>query len=199
MLATSADEVPTADGWAFEVKWDGVRGQLLVTPEQALHAFTRRGREVTAYLPELRPLAEMLGPGTRIDGELVVQRSDGSADFQAVMGRITRRASASPVVFVAFDVLAADAESTMGLPYWQRRERLARWPRTANGWYAPEYQVGHGPELFIEVCRRGLEGIVAKRLNSVYRPSARSPDWRKVLNPEHGAYQRVQRSVRRSR
>lgn len=197
MLATTADVVPTGEGWAFEVKWDGVRGQVVVTEDEAVRVFTRRGREVSAHLPELQALGTMLGAGARVDGELVVQRADGSPDFQAVMGRITRSATRPPVVFVAFDVLADGGTPTTHLAYADRRTLLARWPRTAAGWYAPEHQLGHGDALFVEVCRRGLEGIIAKRLTSTYRPGARSNDWRKILNPEHIAYRRVQRATRR--
>jgi bifunctional non-homologous end joining protein LigD len=197
MLATKSRSFPSTSGWAYEVKWDGARAQLH-TAEGRVRVFTRRGREVSSLLPELDPLAELVGPGAVVDGELVVQRKDGSADFAHVMSRLTARAwRAPPVTFIAFDLLVDNGKALNALPYVERRLRLERRARIAPSWYVPEAIIDASVELFVEVCARGLEGLVAKRLDGRYSAGARAADWLKLQNPEHPAFGRVGRAVRR--
>src|SRR5882672_806437 len=87
MLATATDQIPTADGWACEVKWDGVRAQLHVVDGQP-RLFTRRGREVTSLVPELRGMEALSGDACILDGELVAQEADGTTSFHRVMTRL---------------------------------------------------------------------------------------------------------------
>jgi bifunctional non-homologous end joining protein LigD len=198
MLASRSETVPDGARWAWEVKWDGVRAQLHVVDRRVL-MYTRRGRDVTELLPELASLGSLVGDGCVVDGELVVQREDGGTDFEAVMGRLgaTRRRSGSAVTFVAFDLLVDAAEPLYSLPYVERRLRLERRPRLGPSWYVPEYLSGDGLQVFLEICRRGLEGLVAKRLDAPYRSGARVTTWRKLLNPEHPARRRVATRPRR--
>ena len=81
-----------------------------------------------------------------------------------------------------------------GLPYLERRRRLQERARTAPSWYVPDHVVGRGADLFVEAVRRGLEGVVLKRVDSTYKPGARADVWRKVLNVDHPAFGRVARS-----
>jgi len=195
MLATTADAIPAGDLWAAELKWDGVRIQAHVEGGRA-RFFTRRGREVTELLPELADLAGIIGDRTLVDGELVVQAQDGAPQFHEVMTRLTHRCSSPAVTVVAFDVLIDHGQVVAGLPYLERRRRLQQRARTAPSWYAPDHVVGHGAELFVEAVRRGLEGVVLKRVDSTYKPGARVDVWRKILNVEHDAFGRVARSHR---
>jgi bifunctional non-homologous end joining protein LigD len=201
MLATNDSVVPMAPGWAFELKWDGVRGQLHVL-DGSVRIFTRRGRDVTSLLPELQELRHVAGDETILDGELVVQRDDGSPDFEAMMARlISRRHGGRPgvaaVTFIAFDLLLDRGAALVDARYLERRRRLELRPRVAPSWYAPEPLLGDGSALFREACRRGLEGVVAKRLDGRYRPGARTDTWRKLKNPRHPAYERVRHAWRR--
>jgi bifunctional non-homologous end joining protein LigD len=165
MLATPAPALPAGEAWTFEIKWDGVRAQLHVDSAERVRLFTRRGREVSKLFPELQALGAIAGAGAVVDGELVVQREDGCCDFAAVMGRLMsrRRAHENPVTFIAFDVLIDAGMPLAHEPYATRRDRLARRPRVAPPWYAPDSLASGGQAL--------LEGRLAaeERIRDEFR------------------------------
>ncbi len=96
--------------------------------------------------------------------------------------RIRQRAAETPVTYVAFDLLWLDGRSTLAESYEQRRELLADLGLDGPNWQAPRHHVGEGEQLWRVVRERDLEGIVAKRLGSPYRPGQRSREWVKVRN-----------------
>ena len=93
---------------------------------------------------------------------------------------IRRRASETPVTFIAFDLLSLDGEPTVDLPYEQRRELLLELGLNGDRWQTPRHHVGDGEALLEAASRQGLEGVVAKRLGSAYRPGRHGRDWVKV-------------------
>ncbi|MCW2582289.1 MAG: polymerase LigD, ligase domain protein [Klenkia sp.] len=190
MLAT-AGELPTAEGWAFEFKWDGVR-VLAHVRDGGLRLRARSGADVTARYPELARLPEALaGHDAVLDGEVVALR-EGRPDFGALQGRmhlvgpdVARLAAAAPVSFFVFDLLAWDGASLLGSSYVERRDRLdalgvgnARWVTTP--WFTSD-----GAGIQAASLDNGLEGVVAKKTASVYRPGGRGPEWVKVKNVRH--------------
>ena len=188
MLATPADDPPADDGWAFEIKWDGVRA-LTFLDDSKTRVASRRGEDTTHRYPELAGMAAQLGGREAVlDGEVVALDQEGRPSFQTLQLRmglsrpetIRRRATEVPVTYVAFDLLALDGEALLTEPYERRRELLAGLGFEADRWRAPVHHVGGGA-AFLEAARsQGLEGIVCKRLGSVYRPGARSRDWLKI-------------------
>jgi bifunctional non-homologous end joining protein LigD len=189
MLATAAKRLPTGQDWAFELKWDGVRAVAFAGDELRLCA--RRGDDTTRRYPELAGIGEALaGRGAILDGEIVAFDEAGNPNFgllQRRMGlkdelRIRRRAAETPVTYVAFDLLRLDGASLCDEPYERRRELLGELAFDGPCWQAPRHRVGDGEALLAAVRERGLEGVVAKRLGSVYRPGRRTPDWVKVQN-----------------
>ncbi|MFL5870405.1 MAG: non-homologous end-joining DNA ligase [Solirubrobacterales bacterium] len=190
MLATPADELPDGDGWAFELKWDGVRA-LAYVDDGAVRICARRGDEVTGRYPELGAIGPAnAGRELILDGEVVAFDDDGTPSFghlQRRMGltdriRIQRRAAETPVTYVAFDLLWLDGRPLVAEPYERRRQLLADLGFDGPSWQSPAYRSGDGAALFEAVRARGLEGVVAKRLASVYRAGRRTPDWVKVQN-----------------
>jgi bifunctional non-homologous end joining protein LigD len=87
-----------------------------------------------------------------------------------------------PVTYCIFDVLYLDGRSTTALPYTQRRELLERLDLNGPHWRTPPYRRGGGKAALAEAKRRGEEGVMAKRLDSVYEPGRRSRSWIKVKN-----------------
>ena len=85
-----------------------------------------------------------------------------------------------PVAYAVFDVLALEGEPTTDLPYAKRRKLLEALDLGGNFWFLPPV-FDDGPTLFETTCEQGLEGIVAKRRDSLYRPGERG--WVKVKNP----------------
>ncbi len=182
-------ELPTKDdGWAYEIKWDGVRALAYSEPGR-LRLESRNLNDITAQYPEIRPLNRVLSSHTAVlDGELVAFGADGRPSFERLQQRmhltgeaqIRRRAQDYPVVYVIFDLLYLDGRSLMALPYSERRARLEDLGLDGPAWQTPSYSAGGGARLLAASAERGLEGIVAKRLDCPYEPGKRATNWIKV-------------------
>jgi bifunctional non-homologous end joining protein LigD len=189
MLARSADRPPRdEDEWAYEIKWDGIRALAYVDDELRLES--RSGEDITKRYPELDGIADELGRPAILDGEIVACDAEGRPSFQRLQSRmgvtspavIKRRSADTPVNFMAFDVLYLDDELTLDLPYERRRDLLAGLDLDGGRWQAPRHHLGEGAALLEATRERELEGVVAKRLGSVYRPGRRTHDWLKLRN-----------------
>jgi ATP-dependent DNA ligase len=192
MLAQPATPFDS-DDFLFEVKWDGARALAFIEPG-SFRLLSRRGLDRSERYPELAGLA--YGPaGTVLDGEIVVLQN-GQPDFRRLQAREQTRtplrirlaSQTCPVTYVVFDLLYEAYRPLLAEPLTQRRQRLERLVATLA---MPEVVVsagivGAGRAWFEEVCRRGLEGMVAKRLSSRYQPGRRSEAWRKI-KPRSGS------------
>ena len=167
-----------SDQHFFEFKWDGIRTQAIVE-SSGVRLMSRNGIEITDRYPELEGLSA-LPKGLVLDGELVAFRN-GRPDFETVLGTGKKR-RAAPAVYVAFDLLFDGYESIMGLPFVERRERLERAVGSARwkGLILSEGVRGSGKDLFQTASAQGMEGIVGKRLSSIYAPGKRNGAWIKA-------------------
>lgn len=176
--------LPGGADWAFEVKWDGVR-VLADTTGPSLRLMSRNGRDVTVAYPELRTLAHV--QGAVLDGE-VVAMADGVPSFRALAerihvsdaGRAHRLAERAPVTYIVFDVLRLYGVDLLRQPFRERRATLERLSLPDRCILSPLYD--DGDALWAATRRQGLEGVVAKRRDSPYRPGERSPDWLKTTH-----------------
>ena len=171
------------DAYAYEVKWDGFRA--LVRVEDGKVSITSRNlRDLTRYYPHGQALARALaGRRALLDAELCGLSADGHPDFEALARRWQAQSTPCPVALVFFDLLHLDGCDLMRQPYLARRALLESLPLGAGPhWRTPGYQVGGGAELLAASRRMGLEGLVAKRIDSAYRPGHRSRDWLKIKN-----------------
>jgi bifunctional non-homologous end joining protein LigD len=191
MLAIEGKRPPADDGWGFEIKWDGVRALAHSDGEGALRIESRRGEDITSRYPELTGLGEALaGHSAILDGEIVAFDEHDRPSFQRLQLRmgltseltIQRRVPQTPVTYVIFDVLYLDGRSTIELPYVERRRLLEELALDGAHWQTPAHHVGEGEALLEAARARDLEGVVAKRLDSPYRPGRRSGEWIKVRN-----------------
>ncbi|WP_319637780.1 non-homologous end-joining DNA ligase [Pengzhenrongella sicca] len=187
MLATRAANpaaLPTGPGWAYEVKWDGVR-LLADTTGGPLRLLSRTGRDVTVSYPELGGLGEI--QGAVLDGE-VVAMVDGRPSFAALADRMhvqdpaRARALAAqrPVSYMVFDVPALYGVELARRPFDERRATLERLDLPAPALLSPVYD--DGADLWEVTREHGLEGVVAKRRASTYQPGRRSHDWVKAAH-----------------
>ena len=190
MLATLESEKPRTDGWAYELKWDGIRAVGYVDGGR-IKLVTRNGNDVSRRYPELRRLGEALGArDVVLDGEIVAFDESGRPSFELLQRRmhvdrdstIRRLVGEVPVTYVLFDLLWLDGHSTMELPYTERRARLRALELNGNSWQTPPHEDGDGAATAEVSERFGLEGIVAKRLDSRYEPGRRSRAWLKIKN-----------------
>ena len=177
-MLVSHGRLPDGPGWAHEVKWDGIRGQVALC-EGRVTVRSRPGRDCSESFPELaEPPPSLAGRSAVLDGEIVCLDADGYPDFAAVRARLTRAGAAqpNPLAFMAFDVLSLDGEQTAGLPYRERRELLAALSLEGPTWRAPR-SFSEPAELLAATREQGLEGVVAKRLDSPYTSGERSAAW----------------------
>ncbi len=194
MLATPGSlPSPAQDArWAYETKQDGQRMVAYLPGDGSLLLRARSGEEITAAYPELGPLGRTLGTTPAIlDGEILALDEAGRASFQLLQGRMglahapglaARRAARIPVHAVLFDVLYLGTESLIRLPYVERRERLEALGLDGPYWSTPGAVFGHGAQALAATREHGLEGLVCKRLDSVYEPGVRSRAWIKIRN-----------------
>jgi bifunctional non-homologous end joining protein LigD len=176
MLATSRQDPFDDPAWAFELKWDGYRALALVTSD-ATELRSRTGKDLTGAYRELTDLRRAVTlQEVVLDGEVVVLGEDGAPDFNAL------QRGHGPFTYVAFDLLHADGEWLLERPWRERRARLAEAvaPEGSPRLIVSDHVDGRGTALFDLAARKGLEGIVAKRADSVYRPGQRVKEWLKI-------------------
>src|SRR6266581_2259532 len=186
MMAQLVREPFDDEAWLFEVKWDGHR--CLAALGGTTRLTSRTARDVTAQFPELDGLHRQLAARNAVvDGEIVAFDQDGRPSFQRMQDRfhrspeeLARHRGRVPIQFLAFDLLWLDGESLLELSLADRRARLAEVLVPRDDVRVSQAVQGRGTAFFDQIKGLGLEGVVAKRLASQYRPGARSPDWRKV-------------------
>jgi bifunctional non-homologous end joining protein LigD len=186
MLATLTGDAFDDPEWGYEPKWDGIRAVAICDEET--HLITRNDKDVTVAYPELRRLHEQtVALEAMLDGEIVAFEN-GVPSFQRLQQRMHLRDEQKieemtrqiPVVYMVFDLLYLDGRDLTGLPLRERR-------RTMEEAIVPSEQIQVSPStdeagkaLYQAAADQGLEGIMAKRLDSIYLPGARSKDWLKV-------------------
>ena len=186
MLATLG-ELPGPPGWGYEFKWDGVRAVTYLDGGQ-LRVVTRNDRDVVDSYPELRRLLGRF-PRRRLvlDGEIVALDPTGAPSFSLLQQRMHVRTPSPalrervPVQLYVFDVLHLGGRSTVELPYTRRRDLLADLAIDDEVATTPPYWADHaGQDLMRTAEQRGLEGVIAKRLDGPYQPGLRSRSWIKT-------------------
>ena len=206
MLAVTAPPPRDPDNWALELKWDGVRALAYIERGQ-VRLMSRTERDITVTYPELsrlgaatvlgKPAASRDGSAATphkqllLDGEIVVFGGDGWPEFEALQPRMhvssasqaKLLAGQTPVTYLIFDVLQLDGRPLMDLAYSQRRALLDELALTGPNWQTPPWFPGGDFEAVRSVSvERGMEGLVAKRLDSRYTPGVRTDNWRKIKN-----------------
>lgn len=192
MLATLGELPPERlqGQFSYEMKWDGVRAMVRVA-DGKVGLTSRNNIDMTIAYPELAGLAgQLVGRQAFLDGEIVTFDREGKPSF----GRLQKRmhvssanaaaglARSDPAVLLLFDVLHLDGRSLLRSPYSERRALLEGLALGGPGWETPPAFDGSGTEAVQVSKEQQLEGVVAKRLTSLYLPGRRSPDWIKIKN-----------------
>jgi bifunctional non-homologous end joining protein LigD len=192
MLALSVPGPPPDNAnWALEMKWDGVRA-LAFIERGRVRLMSRTERDITVAYPELAGLgAAAAHKQLLLDGEVVVFGADGWPEFEALQPRmhVTSAAQAkllagqTPVTYLVFDLLQLDGRPLLDLPYSRRRELLDQLGLSGPYWQTPPSFPGEDLQDVLAVSvDHGMEGVVAKRLDSAYAPGVRTDHWRKIKN-----------------
>jgi bifunctional non-homologous end joining protein LigD len=190
MLAQTGSLPASEQDWAFEVKWDGVRAITYWRPGR-MRIESRNLNDVSARYPELRALGRQLGKREAVlDGEIVAFDEHGAPSFARLQGRmhltsdsaVRRLAREAPVTYAIFDLLYLDGHLVTKLPYRERRSLLEQLELNGPAWQTPAYHEGDGADFLAVTAEHGLEGVLAKRLDSPYRAGERGGDWLKIKN-----------------
>jgi bifunctional non-homologous end joining protein LigD len=192
MLALSVTAPPPDHAnWALEMKWDGVRA-LAFIERGKVRLMSRTERDITVAYPELAGLGNASAhKQLLLDGEVVVFGDDGWPEFEALQPRmhVTSAAQAkllagqTPVTYLVFDLLQLDGRPLLDLPYARRRSLLDGLGLSGPYWQTPPSFPGEDVQDVLAVSKEHrMEGVVAKRLDSVYAPGIRTDYWRKVKN-----------------
>lgn len=180
-MALLQKEVPEGPRWIYETKYDGYR-TLAVKNLFAVHMLTRNGLDWSAKYPELiQKVSRLKGARQAVfDGEIVCLNSAGQSSFPLLQEALSRGHTDDFVYFV-FDLLFLNGRDLRGLPLRERKALLRKIlskNKSQKIRYSPHAHK-EGRKAFQEACRQGLEGIVAKDQDQVYR-GGRESDWVKV-------------------
>jgi bifunctional non-homologous end joining protein LigD len=190
MLAKLSKLPKSDEGWGYEIKWDGIRALAFIDGGR-IRLQNRNGRDATRQYPELRELGKEVGARQLIlDGEIVAFDENGRPSFERLQSRmhlasesaVRRRMNDIPAAYMIFDVLYLDGHSTMALPYEDRRKLLEQLGLEGPSWRTPAYHTGDGKGLLEASRKSGLEGVIAKKLDSPYEPGKRNGCWLKIKN-----------------
>jgi len=191
MLAVTGPAPRDPGHWALEMKWDGVRALAYIERGQ-VRLMSRTERDITVAYPELARLgAATSHKQLLLDGEIVVFGEGGWPEFEALQPRMhvssasqaALLAGQTPVTYLVFDVLQLDGRPLLDLEYAQRRALLEELALAGPYWQTPPWFPGGDFDAVRSVSlAHGMEGVVAKRLDSRYVPGARTGSWRKIKN-----------------
>ena len=187
MLATSIDEPFDGPDWLFEIKWDGYRAVAFIENGK-LRLVSRNQNELTQRYPELKDLPKFVHAKTAVlDGEVVALDEQGRASFSLMQQRTGfrpggRRGATNadvPVLYYAFDLLYLDGYDWRKVPLEERKKKLASLLDTGDAVRYSDHYENQGKALFEMARAKGLEGILAKKRDSIYQ-ERRSTEWLKI-------------------
>jgi bifunctional non-homologous end joining protein LigD len=190
LAATGSAPARDLSAWAVELKWDGVRALAFIETGR-LRLVSRTGKDITATYPEVAGLGRAIQrKQALLDGEIVAF-SGGRPDFETLQPRMhvtspaqaIRLAEQTPVTYLMFDVLQLDGRPLAALPYAERRTILQDIIQNGSRWLCPPAFPGEDmADVRAASVANGLEGVVAKRLDSPYEPGRRPGSWIKIKN-----------------
>jgi bifunctional non-homologous end joining protein LigD len=176
MLATLVDKPFDDEGWSYEVKWDGYRA-VAYLQKGKVELRSRNNKSFDKYYPIYDTLKNWPVSAV-LDGEIVVLNKKGQSDFGELQN--WRSEADGTLVYYVFDLLWLEGRDLTGLPLSARRALLQSIvPADDITRYSESFETG-GKEFFAKAQKLGLEGIMAKRTDSIYTSGARTRDWLKI-------------------
>jgi bifunctional non-homologous end joining protein LigD len=177
MAAQVVKRLPEGDDWIYELKFDGYRA-LIIKDKQQVELRSRKNKDLTGMYRGIAEAGRRLKADQAVvDGEIVALDAQGSPSFQALQHRGSH--PGHQIVFYAFDMLHFNGTDLTGQPLLKRRARLPG-VLDGSGLLASEELPGTAAAIVEAVRGLGLEGVVAKRKDSLYEPGERSDAWQKL-------------------
>lgn len=177
MLATLVDDPFDRDDWLFEIKWDGYRAIAEVNGRK-VDLYSRNLISFNDRYPVIVEALRELDMKVVLDGEIVCVDDNGVASFQLLQQH--QRTGEGTLIYYVFDILYLDGYDLTDLPLWRRKQILQDSLPDHDVVRYSDHVEGHGIDLYIAARRQGLEGIIAKNMNSPYRINTRSKEWLKI-------------------
>lgn len=177
MLATLVNKPFEQEDWLFEVKWDGYRA-LAFSNKKLLEL---RSRNDKSFKEKFYPITKAIkdwNVNAVIDGEIIVVNDNGISNFEALQG--WRSEADGELLFYVFDLLWYKGKDLMSLPLIERKTVLKAIVPKEGIIKISENFIASGIDFFNTAKESGLEGIIAKRINSEYHPGSRTKDWLKI-------------------
>lgn len=176
MLATLVDEPFDSNEWLYEIKWDGYRA-VAFSDGSNVELKSRNNNSFEKYYPIQQEL-EKMNLNAIIDGEIVVLGKKGSADFGALQN--WRSEADGDLMYYVFDILWYDGKDLKGLPLTERKKILEQiLPSSESIVISQDFHTS-GIEFLEAAKKMGLEGIMAKKKDSLYQTKNRTKDWLKI-------------------
>lgn len=177
MLCTLIDEPFDRDGWIFEMKWDGYRA-IASKAQNEISLYSRAGNDFIQHYPPIAEALRALKHDVILDGEIIVTDSDGIPHFEQLQN--WRKDPQGNIIYCAFDILWCDGRDIRDMPLIVRKQLLkSLLPERSLLRYSDHIE-DRGTKLFEQVKRRGLEGVVAKKADSLYSENNRGDAWLKI-------------------
>lgn len=182
MLATPDGKPFDSDEWLFEIKYDGYR--IIAYVEKGnVRLKTRKNVDYTAKFPLIVDALKTWKGDAIIDGEIVVLNEEGVSDFNALQNY-----SGGEVYYYVFDLLHYKGKDYTGEPLYRRKAMLKKTLPKSPFVRFCDHVIEQGKKMFKLAEELGLEGLIAKRMDSIYRPGAKSKDWLKVKVMKEGEF-----------
>lgn len=177
MLATLVDKAFDKEGWTYEVKWDGYRAMGFINKGLV----NLKSRNDKSFDEKFYPIHQVLKSwkiNAIVDGEVVVLKKNGVSDFGALQN--WRSEADGELLYYLFDIIWLNGKDLMPLPLSERREILKTIDLPSDSIRISDAFEGSGIEFFEAAKEMGLEGIIAKKSDSIYSAGARNSDWLKI-------------------
>lgn len=183
MLISEQTEPFNAQDWIYEIKLDGIRC-IAYLDDEGTDLRNKRDKKLLPHVPELAEIHKQVSEKCILDGELLILK-DGKVDFYEIQQRVLmtnpfkiRLASNQyPASFVAYDILYFKNQLITDLPLMERKKILQDTVRENDSISIWRYIEEYGVHLFQAAKAQGLEGIVAKKMDSRYHCDKRTKNW----------------------
>jgi len=178
-LAQNKSVAPETDEWVYEIKYDGYRIVAFIENNQ-VRLVTRNNNDYTAHFNDIANSLVSLCKGRSMvfDGEIVITDKEGKTDFQLLQNHI-KNTNENPT-YIIFDLLALDGKDLRKKNLIERKDLLKDILKNPPGNISySTHTTGNGKEIFLAICRQNFEGIIGKKINSIYS-GARNGDWIKL-------------------
>jgi len=170
-------KLPGGPDWTYEVKLDGYRAIGVKTSRNAI-IYSRNGKNFNNRYPHLAEALGDLPADTVVDGEVVALDDSGRPDFHALQHF---KASASRIHYFIFDLLVLHGRGLMNMPLTKRRELMKSVLKLPSRGIRVSEQFDISADNMLSAVRKqGLEGVIAKRKNSLYEVGKRTGAWAKM-------------------